>query len=228
MKARPHIVTQTRVYDTTGLRRNADLLAARMGTAGSLKNFLGYSRTLIRIMKIILDLTLRNDCFVAKREVLDSPRLRARVTEQIGGAHALLKWRRQNTWNKARLAAIASGEYRPSAEPVMPAARRAKVKPEAVTSKPAAVRPATPALKPFRLPVLQNLRYVPRAAPASKRRARAVARYPSIVMWPHELDGQFVPNFISRARRPDAGGFPPYAADKPASGSPLRRIFAPP
>lgn len=120
MKTRPHIVTQTCEYDTAAMYSNADLLAARMGTAGSLKTILGYSRVLIRIMKIILDLTLHNDCFVRRRDVLGSPRLRKLVTERLGGAHGLLKWRRQNTWNKARLAAIASGEYRPMPMPHIP------------------------------------------------------------------------------------------------------------
>jgi len=64
------------------------------------------------------------------RDVLASPKLRARVAEQLGGAPALERWRRKNTWNKARLAAIA------------------------------------------------------------------------IVLWPHELDGQYVPGFESRVVRP--------------------------
>jgi len=57
MKTRPHIVTQTRLYDTAGLYRNADLLAARMGLLersgrANLIKAIGYSRVLIRIIDL--------------------------------------------------------------------------------------------------------------------------------------------------------------------------------
>ena len=231
MKTRPHIVTQTGLYNTAGLTRIADLLAARMGTVAGLKDVLTYSRVLIRIMKIILDLTLHNNCFVRRRDVLDSPRLRRVVMERLGGAHALLRWRRQDAWNTARLAAIASGEYRPVSGPdIQPAFKAdAERKPasEGQVSSKISAPVETPPSK-FRLPVLQNLHYVHRPRIITKHRAKPQKRFPAIVLWPHELDGQYVPDFKSRTQRPDGGG---YATDDPApppAGHSARAIFAPP
>lgn len=153
--------------------------------------------------------------------------------ERLGGAPALLRWRRQNTWNKARLAAVASGEYRPMPEPHIPMTaqrlkpadtnKRSKVK--TLFIKPAP-RPSGPAK--FRLPVLQNLRYVPRPGSQKARRAKPETRYPSVVLWPHELDGQYVPDFTSRARRPK--GSPHETCDAAAAGDGHAPpgIFAPP
>lgn len=224
MKTRSHIVTQTCVYETAGLYRSADAIASRMGSVSGLKNVIGYSRVLIRIIKIILDLTLHNDCFIRRRNVLETPRLRQQVTERLGGAPALLKWRRQNTWNKARLAAIASGEYRPPARTDMPVsmhrprpiAAAAAVQPK--TSKPTS---AVPGPAKFRLPVLQNLRYVARRRGNPAGRAKPETRFPSVVLWPHELDGQYVPDFQSRVHIP-YGMYGEYSAAGAASG------YAPP
>ena len=223
MKTRPHIVTQTHLYDTHALTRSADLIAARMGTASSLKNLLGYSRVLIRVMKIILDLTLHNNCFARRREVLDSPRLRRSVMERLGGAQALRLWRRRQAWNKARLAAIACGEYRPAssrhATPTpRPAASRKPQGRPGVRANDASHSETPPAN--FRLPALQNLSYVHRPGMRPVRRAAPQRRSPAVVLWPHELDGQYVPNFKSRA------GFPIGTEYGAAAGSADRSVLA--
>ena len=240
MKSRPHIVTQSGLYDTAGLYRVADLLAARMGTAGSLKNVLGYSRVLIRVMKIILDLTLHNNCFALRREVLESPRLRKSVMERLGGVQALVLWRRRNTWNTARLAAIASGEYRPMPEPQIPMTVQRKLGPVQpagalrVEDKPAAcILPKVPSRADnypaaFRLPVLQNLDYVHRPRAQGASRASPQKRVPIIVLWPHELDGQYVPDFTNRVQVPGGGGGADYDAAMPPPGHTAPNIFAPP
>ena len=236
MKTRPHIVTQTRLYDVAGLYRNADLLAARMGLLErsgrtNLIKAIGYSRVLIRIMKIILDVTLHNDCFTRRREVLDSPRLRKLVMERLGGAHALLRWRRRDTWNKARLAAIASGEYRPAFEPAgLPVRRQTPPRNSSVGGGAFPDKSSNPQTSPakFRLPVLQNLRYAHRPRVITKHRAKPQKRFPAVVLWPHELDGQYVPNFQSRARVPDGGGYATYNAPPPPAGASAIAIFAPP
>ena len=240
MKTRPHIVTQTDLYDTAGLYRVADLLAAKMETAGSLKNVLGYSRVLIRVMKIILDLTLHNNCFALRREVLESPRLRKSVMERLGGVQALVLWRRQEAWNKARLAAIASGKYRPAAGPQIPIrAQREKppVSPGGASNlggkSAAGTLPKAPAHTDnypaaFRLPVLQNLDYVHRLRRPAKTRAKPEKRFPAVVLWPHELDGQYVPDFKSAARVPNAEGYPAYREASPPAGVGKCAIFAPP
>ena len=237
MKTRPHIVTQTCVHDTSALQRCADLLCARMAVPATARAAMGYGRVLIRVMKIILDVTLHNDCFVRRRDVLDSPRLRRLVTERLGGAPALLRWRRKETWNKARLAAIASGEYRPVREPHRPPARTPRQSPpkrrvqiERLAQSLLLENPSPPAAGPakFRLPVLQNLRYVRKARITTKHRAKPQKRFPAVVLWPHELDGQYVPDFQSRVRVPEPGG---YAAYRPAAAPDLpgqSAIFAPP
>lgn len=228
MKTRPHIVTQTRIYPTGDLERSALALAARMGTEGRPGLVLMYSRTLIRVMKIILDLTLRNNCFIRRRDVLACARLRKRVMQGLGGAPTLMKWRRQHVWNTARLAAIASGQYSAPGD-VTPPARKC-VRAEAVTahavpdaslnnaacSATLNEAPNAGALQPsngpahFRLPVLQNLNYRAGRGRSLTPRAKPQRRYPSIVLWPHELDGQYVPGFESRAKRPAAGGYASY------------------
>ena len=240
MKTRPHIVTQTGLYDTAGLYRVADLLAAKMGTAGSLKTVLGYSRVLIRVMKIILDLTLHNNCFALRWEVLGSPRLRRSVMERLGGAEALRLWRRRAAWNKARLAAIASGKYRPISEPqIRPVLQRGKTPalPGGAsnlngisTAGTLAKAPARTDYYPaaFRLPVLQNLDYVHGLRRPAKTCAQPEKRFPSVVLWPHELDGQYVPNFKSRARVPEGAGFAAYSAAAAPAGTDQNAIFAPP
>ena len=228
MKTRPHIVTQTRLHDTAVLSRIADLIAARMAAAGSLKNVLGYSRVLIRLMKIILDLTLHNDCFSSRQAVLGSPRLRKRVTERLGGARALRLWRRRAVWNKARLAAMARGEYRAASS------RRAALAPRPVARRNRSGGPVKTASHfetapaKFRLPVLKNPEYVYRPRVQPKRRAAPQKRFPAVVLWPHELDGQYVPNFKSRARVPSGGGYKPYDAAPPPDGLSALAIFAPP
>jgi len=231
MKTRPHIVTQTCVHDISALQRCADLIAARMAVPTAARAAIGYGRVLIRVMKIILDLTLHNDCFARRRDVLGSPRLRRLVIERLGGAHALLRWRRRDTWNKARLAAIASGEYRPAFEPAgLPARRQAPPQ-----TRPAGAgatfdkssKPQTPSAK-FCLPVLQNLRYVHRPRIITKHRAKPQKRFPAVVLWPHELDGQYVPNFQNRVRVPDGGGYATYNAPPPPAGPSSLPIFAPP
>ena len=158
-----------------------------------------FSALVIRVMKIILDMTLHNNCFVRRREVLASPRLRAGVAEQLGGAPALQRWRRKNTWNTARLAAIASGAYKPPAPGyAAPIVRRggAGLNADACEGSPAA-RPSS-----FRLPVLKNLRHRARPVLTVAARAAPQKRFPAIVVWPHELDGQYVPGFTSAASRP--------------------------
>ncbi len=202
MKTRPHIVTQTCVLPTAGLYRCADGLAARIkraGDGGQEREMHRFSALVIRVMTIILDVTLHNNCFVRRREVLASPRLRAGVAEQLGGAPALEKWRRKNTWNTARLAAIASGAYKPPAPGyAAPIVRRggAGLNADARFKSPA-VRPSS-----FRLPVLKNLRHRARPVLTVGTRAAPQKRFPAIVVWPHELDGQYVPGFTSAASRP--------------------------
>jgi|GEM_PF-6573347 len=95
----------------------------------------------------------------------------------------------------------------------MPARRRAVIDTDA--KPPAADNDNRPA--PFRLPVLQNLRHRARPRVSIGRRAGRQAGFPSVVMWPHELDGQYVPGFVSKATRPAAGGYAAYAA--PAVGA---------
>ncbi len=228
MKTRPHIVTQKCVMPTSGLYRCADGLAKRIkaaGDAGRAREMHRFSALVIRVMKIILDLTLHNNCFERRRDVLASPKLRARVAEQLGGAPALERWRRKNTWNKARLAAIASGEYKPPAQAdLMPARRRSVIVTQ--TKPPAAENDNRPA--PFRLPVLQNLRHRARPRVSIGRRAARQARFPSVVIWPHELDGQYVPGFASKATRPAAGGYAAYAAPAVGAGFAAAISGAPP
>ena len=214
MKRRPYIVTQTQRLETAGLCRCAAGLAARMGTAGSAARMIRYSRLLIRVMRIILDVTIGNNCYAARRDVLKSARLRRKVTEQLGGARALALWRRKAAWNKARLAAMTRGDYRrPAAGQIATQAApqavpgfAAKAARKAAEVSGPETSPAPAPVKAFRLPVLQNLDYVP---PAHRRRARfrplPQRRFPCIVVWPHELDGQYVPNFKSRALRPRPG-----------------------
>jgi len=204
MKTRPHIVTQKCVLPTAGLYRCADGLAARIkraGDSGQAREMHRFSALVIRVMKIILDVTLHNNCFVRRREVLASPRLRAGVAEQLGGAPALERWRRKKTWNTARLAAIASGAYKPPAPGyAAPIVRRGgagrKPSSDACAGLPAA-RPSS-----FRLPVLKNLCHRARPVLTVGTRAAPQKRFPAIVVWPHELDGQYVPGFTSAASRP--------------------------
>jgi len=225
MKTRPHIVTQTRLHDTAGLYRCVDLIAARMGAPTVAQMAIRYGRVLIRVMKIILDVTLHNDCYARRRDVLESPRLRKLVMERLGGAQALLRWRRKDTWNKARLAAIASGEYRPAFGPnVRPSLRQVLPRNSSAESVPQ----GQPSPAKFRLPVLQNLRYVHRPRFITKHRAKPQKRFPSVVLWPHELDGQYVPNFKSRACVPEGAGYVDYCAAIPPAGHAGRAIFAPP
>jgi len=158
MKTRPHIVTQTRLYDVAGLYRNADLLAARMGLLErsgrtNLIKAIGYSRVLIRIIR----------------------------NSSVGGG------------------AFPDKSSNPQTSPAK-----------------------------FRLPVLQNLRYAHRPRVITKHRAKPQKRFPAVVLWPHELDGQYVPNFQSRARVPDGGGYATYNAPPPPAGASAIAIFAPP
>ena len=171
----------------------------RAGDCGQAREMHRFSALVIRVMTIILDVTLHNNCFVRRREVLASPRLRAGVAEQLGGAPALERWRRKNTWNKARLAVIASGAYKPPAPGyAAPIVRRggAGLNTDACAGLPAA-RPSS-----FRLPVLQNVRHRARPVLTIGTRAAPQKRFPAIVVWPHELDGQYVPGFTSKASRP--------------------------
>ena len=230
MKTRPHIVTQSCLYDTDALTRCADLLAARMGVTEGLKNVLGYSRVLIRVMKIILDLTLHNDCFSRRQAVLKSPRLRKSVMEHLGGAEVLRLWRRRQAWNQARLAAMNCGEYRAAssrhaAPASCPVARPNQTGRSVAPTDTAAHFEIIPAK--FRLPVLQNLNYVYRARAQTKRHAERQRRFPAVVLWPHELDGQYVPNFKSRARTP-GGGYVNTPTTPPPTGHSGPAIFAPP
>lgn len=219
MKTRPHIVTQTCVIKTGGFERSANALAARMeeaGHAGGMRWMIRYSAVLIRLMKIILDLTERNTCFTRRREVLASPKLRSRIMESLGGAHALEKWRRQDTWNRARLRAIADGTYIQQSVPDIAPARKPKLRPFASPATPPLTSPKPRRIKragppEFRLPVLQNLRAVPAWRRALSKPAPRQARRLCTVLWPHELDGQYVPGFKSRARHP-GGAYSDYAA----------------
>ena len=244
MKPRPYIVTQTRSLETAGLYRCADKLAARMGELGAARRtakMIRYSRLLIRVMRIIMDVTLGNNCYTARRDVLGSARLRRKVTEQLGGARALVLWRRKAAWNAARLAAVASGTYRTPARKDSASRQAALIQaaPQSASRfaanagpmRAASSRPKAPvaaaAFKAFRLPVLQNLNYVPPVRrPASARQALQ-RRFPCIVVWPHELDGQYVPNFKSRASRPQAPT-PGYSAPSERRAPALRPELHPP
>ena len=219
MRTRPHIVTQTCVIDTGSLTRSATLLAARMGRGGRLGVVLRFSYLLNRIMRMIIDLTERNMCFARRRDVLSDTRLRRRVYEALGGAQAMIKWRRRDAWNKARLAAMAAGRVRPDFQQgsdlvsKKPAPRSSGRKPAPASGQDISQLP--PPAPKFRLPVLQNLGATPgRTARASGPRTGPPRRL-CTVLWPHELDGQYVPDFISRARRPgsDSGGYASPAAD---------------
>jgi len=175
MKTRPHIVTQTRLYDVAGLYRNADLLAARMGLLErsgrtNLIKAIGYSRVLIRIIRPAFE-------------------------------PAGLPVRRQTP---PRNSSVGGGAFPDKSS-----------------------NPQTSPAK-FRLPVLQNLRYAHRPRVITKHRAKPQKRFPAVVLWPHELDGQYVPNFQSRARVPDGGGYATYNAPPPPAGASAIAIFAPP
>ena len=169
---------------------------------------LRFSGLLIWAMRTLVYLTERNRCFARRREVLGNATLRRRVYDALGGAPAMLKWRRQDAWNKARLDAIARGQVTPECAPKAPRPALGRAGPETPVSP--SVRPlfmqTGPALLPeFRLPVLQNLRgRAPAVQSVFKRRAGAPRRL-CTVLWPHELDGQYAPDFHSRASRPGSG-----------------------
>ena len=235
MRTRPHIVTQTCVIDTGSLTRSATLLAARIGRGGGLGAVLRFSYLLNRIMRMIVDVTERNMCFARRRDVLSDTRLRRRVYEALGGARAMEVWRRRDTWNKARLAAIAAGRVRAesdrgSEQGFDPVLNKRAPRPAGRMPAPASgsdKAPVLPLAPEFRLPVLQNLGATPgRTARASGPRTGPPRRL-CTVLWPHELDGQYVPDFISRARRPgsDSGG---YAAPAAGDVAPPAIAGAPP
>lgn len=226
MKTRPYFVTQSQRLDLSGLERSAVLLAERMEGARPLRDVIGYGRVLIRVMKIIMEVALGNECFERRRIALSSPKSRAQLSEILGGAVALKKWRRKAAWNAGRLDAIAKGEYR-APNPLYdgPQSKRRPV------SAPASKRAArkSPKAKPpaaFRLPPQRDLLRTPVAPPAGGKRAAPCPRSPSIVIWPHEIDGQYVPDFVNRARRPacDTGGdyMPMPAGVCEAAKPPLR------
>lgn len=170
-----------------------------------------YCKLLISVMKNILSLTLDNECFARRRDALASPNSRRNLLEKIGGAHRLKTWRRRETWNKGRLQAIADGSYRPNAplpgwEPKSkPAPIQRPVKPSRAVV-PIARNPAKlPAV--FRLPPQRDLLRAHHRRARVKRRADPAPPLPCIVVFPHEIDGQYVPGFTSRAAFPAAQGY---------------------
>ena len=207
-----------------------------MGRGGGLGTVLRLSYVLIRVMRMIVDITERNMCFARRRDVLSDARLRRRVYEGLGGAPALEAWRRRNAWTKARLAAIAAGRVRPEPQQVSdPVFKKRAPRPAGRMPAPASgpdKAPVPPPAPEFRLPVLQNLAAKPARARgvffgrASVRREGTPRRL-CTVLWPHELDGQYVPNFQSRARRP-AGEYHSYAAPAAREFTPAAIAGAPP
>lgn len=233
MKTRPYIVTASCVINTDGFYRVADAIAARM--RGQMqrpaREMIRTSRLLLRVMAMIADITLRNNCFIRRAEVLASPKLRSRVLDALGGAHAAERWRRKAIWNKGREACIASGEV---PDPRLTAGSvpvRAKVRPKPAASGRAALpapRKASGGYDEFRFPALRDWNRIGKPIARAVYRVGSQARYPSIVVWPHQLDGQYVPNFKSRATRPASGGYPPYAGAACGASRPARIAPAPP
>lgn len=207
MKTRPYIVTARRLMDTAGFYRVADALAARMGRQGRVRDVIRTAGLLLKVMGMIVDITLRNTCFTRRQAVLESPVLRARLLEQLGGAPAAQRWRRQHIWNKSREACIASGKVadpRAQAWPKPAHARpnvQTQIKAQA-SAQFAALDGGAAALSTFRFPPLRHWHRIGRPHVYAGSRAAPSPRYPSIVIWPHELDGQYVPEFQSRCVRP--------------------------
>ncbi len=104
-----------------------------------------------------------------------------------------------------------------------------QLRPARKARPPAGMKPSSdaPESAVFRLPVLQNLNYTYRPRRAAPVRRSPQPQFPCIVMWPHELDGQYVPNFRSRARRPSAG-YGDYAGAADIGVAPVRASGAPP
>lgn len=90
MKTRPYIVTASYEIDTSGFYRVADAIVARMRghIEKPAREIIRSSRLLLTVMAMIMDITLRNNCFARRQAVLDSPDLRRRVLDSLGGAHA--------------------------------------------------------------------------------------------------------------------------------------------
>lgn len=138
-------------------------------------------------------------------------------------------WRRKAIWNKGSEACIASGEVPdPRLRAGLAPASRRQVKPARIV--PAAASPARPGsvLKDFRFPVLRDWNRVGRACAQPAFRSAPTPRYPSIVMWPHELDGQYVPELQRRAAFPTDAGFAPYAGGSAPQFTPAPATPAPP
>lgn len=204
MKTRPHIVTQTTVICTDALCRSQRLIAERIGREGAAGRdaaMLRFCRFLIRVTKIVLAVTIANDCYKRRKAALETPESRRRLHEHLGGAPAIKKWRRLETWNKGREAAIADGSYCAQAPQAYTAAPRPKRVLKPATSGACNVKPVAA----FRLPPQRDYLSTRPAPRAGLIRGAQAARFPCIVVWPHELDGQYVPGFQSRARQPGGG-----------------------
>ncbi len=216
MKMRAYFVTAAGLLDTAGLYRVAEALLVRMrGEAGrhgapgsrqSVRALVRSSALLIKIMKMIAAVTLRNNCFLRRREVLGSAKLRARVLEQLGGVPAATRWRRKHIWNKGREACIASGQVADPRRQLIAAPKHFVRRRGGEAAGPGAAQlPQSAGLNEFRFPPLRDWNRIGRPRARCGSRAAPAPRYPSIVVWPHELDGQYVPGFRTRCTRPAAG-----------------------
>ena len=171
--------------------------------AGKTAAVLRLARLTLRVFRIYAAMAMRNACFLARERALATPGARRDVMAGLGGARALHLWRRKAIWNKARAEAIARGEIA-AVKPARKARVKVRVKPNADlpdTFKAPPEPGETPAH--FRLPVIADPS-VQGGFGICGPRAPAQPRYPSIVIYPHELDGQYVPDFISRASYPPA------------------------
>jgi|GEM_PF-836990 len=231
MKTRAYFVTAAGLLDTAGLYRVADALLVRMrGEAGrqgapgsrqSVRALVRSSALLIKIMKMVAAVTLRNNCFLRRREVLGSPKLRARVLEQLGGVHAATRWRRKHIWNKGREACIAAGQVPDPRRQLIAAPKHLVLRRGGAAAGPGAAQlPQSAGLNEFRFPPLRDYSRIGRPRARSGSRAAPVPRYPSIVVWPHELDGQYVPGFQTRCTRPAAGDARSFAPPPGRRASP--------
>ena len=232
MRTRPYFVTQTDLLPTAGLERACELLTGRIAKAndgGNDKLFFKLAGTLHRFVRCLLGIAWSNYYFTIRKRALASPRSREELLAKLGGAHALLRWRRKEVWNKGRLAAIADGTYRrPGAQPWDACVPR---KPEKTRkAKPAQKRTTLSKAPPeFRLPPLKDLLRDPHNPIIfTGERAAPNPHIPVVVIWPHEIDGQYVPNFTSRARRPQSGEAVPDPGPARTDFSPQAPDGAPP
>ena len=219
MKTRPYFVTQTDLLPTEGLERACDLLSGRIAKAddaGNQKLFFKLAGTLHRFVRCLLGIAWSNYYLILRERALATPRSRAELMDRLGGAHALLRWRRKDVWNKGRLAAIADGTYRPQgAQPWDPSVPRRET--PAPRPKPTQRSSRAPkSVRDFQLPPQRDLLRAPRNPIIfTGERAAPQPRRGLVVVWPHELDGQYVPNFKSRASHPQTG----YAGFNQAAGT---------